>query len=41
VRPEGSEALVQAINDALVQLAEEGKLSELSNKYFGGDISHN
>lgn len=41
VRPEGSEELVKAINEALTELAKEGKLTELSNKYFGGDISHN
>ena len=32
-------ALREAIDKALGELAEEGTLSELSNKYFGTDIS--
>lgn len=36
---ENSAALLEAINKALGELAEEGKLSELSIKYFGTDIS--
>lgn len=35
----GEERFLQAINDALAQLAENGTLSELSVKYFGMDIS--
>lgn len=35
----GEEALLNAINDALAQLAENGTLTELSMKYFGLDIS--
>lgn len=36
---EDSVRLVEAINEALTQLAESGELTELSIKYFGGDIS--
>lgn len=32
-------SLMAAINQALAELAEEGVLTELSNKYFGGDLS--
>lgn len=32
-------SLLAAINEALAELAQEGKLTELSNKYFGIDIS--
>ena len=39
--PKGETALVEAVNKALAELAEEGKLSELSVKYFGTDISKN
>ncbi len=38
-KTEGSEELKAAIDKALEELASEGKLSELSNKYFGVDIS--
>ncbi|MCF0110633.1 MAG: transporter substrate-binding domain-containing protein [Erysipelotrichaceae bacterium] len=41
VRKEGSENLLAAINKALEELAAEGKLTEVSLKYFGVDISHN
>lgn len=36
---EESASLLAAINDALAELSESGKLSELSQKYFGTDIS--
>lgn len=36
---EENDALLNAINQALAELAESGKLSELSEKYFGTDIS--
>lgn len=36
---EETETLREAVDKALGELAEEGKLSELSNKYFGTDIS--
>ena len=39
--PKGEATLVAAINDALAQLSADGTLSELSEKYFGTDISHN
>lgn len=35
----GDTALVAAINDALAQLATEGKLAEISTKWFGADIT--
>ena len=35
----GDDDLQKAINDALAQLRSEGKLSEISNKYFGTDIT--
>lgn len=38
-KTEGSDELKAAIDNALNELAEEGKLTELSNKYFGVDIS--
>ena len=34
-----SKALVEAVNKALQEIIDEGKLSELSIKYFGGDIT--
>lgn len=37
--PKGNPKLEAAINKALEELQQEGKLSELSNKYFGTDIS--
>ena len=39
--PKGDDtaALVEAVNKALKELKEEGKLAELSIKYFGGDIT--
>ncbi len=40
-KTEGAETLQTAINDALSQLREEGTLSEISNKYFGMDITEN
>ena len=36
---EGSATLRDAINQALKELREEGKLAEISNKYFGMDIT--
>lgn len=39
--PKGETALVEAVDQALKELAEEGKLTELSLKYFGTDISQN
>ena len=36
---EGSESLQEAINKALGELREEGKLKEISEKYFGMDIT--
>jgi cystine transport system substrate-binding protein len=33
------EELTQAIDKALAELASEGKLTEISNKYFGEDVS--
>ena len=33
------ESLVKAVNQALAELREEGKLSEAAIKYFGSDIS--
>ncbi|MBQ5813919.1 MAG: transporter substrate-binding domain-containing protein [Clostridia bacterium] len=38
---ENSASLVEAVNKALNDLAESGKLKELSEKYFGTDISSN
>ncbi|WP_226680270.1 transporter substrate-binding domain-containing protein [Sutcliffiella horikoshii] len=35
----GNEALLEAINDALETLRENGKLKEISEKYFGEDIT--
>lgn len=34
-----NESLVEAINKAIKELADEGVLTELSNKYFGSDIT--
>lgn len=34
-----SKALVEAVNKALQEIIDEGKLTELSIKYFGGDIT--
>lgn len=36
-----TETLRAAVNEAIAELSEEGVLSELSNKYFGTDISRN
>ena len=36
-----SESLRKAINEAIADLREEGKLAEISNKYFGMDITTN
>ena len=36
-----TETLRAAVNRAIAELSEEGVLSELSNKYFGTDISQN
>lgn len=38
-RKNNSTELVNAINKALQELKEEGKLTEISNKYFGEDVS--
>lgn len=35
----GSEQLVKEVNKALEELAKDGTLTELSNKYFGSDVS--
>jgi cystine transport system substrate-binding protein len=35
----GKEALVAAIDDALAELREEGVLAEISEKYFGADVT--
>lgn len=37
----GEEALYQAVNEALLELKEEGALKELSLQYFGADITEN
>ena len=36
---EKTASLLEAVNKALAELEAEGKLTELSNKYFGTDIS--
>ncbi len=36
---EGSDSLREAVNQALAELREEGKLKEISEKYFGMDIT--
>ena len=36
---EETHTLLEALNQALTELSESGKLTELSNKYFGMDIS--
>jgi cystine transport system substrate-binding protein len=41
VKGEDNDTLRAAIDQAILELANEGKLSELSQKYFGTDISHN
>ena len=38
---EDNDSLREAINQAIKELKDEGKLSEISNKYFGADISNN
>ncbi len=35
----GRTTLLEAINDALTELAEDGTLTEISEKYFGSDVS--
>ncbi len=40
-KTEGAETLQAAINEALSELREEGTLSEISEKYFGMDITEN
>ena len=40
LKGENSTSFLEAVNNALAELADEGKLTELSMKYFGGDISH-
>ncbi len=37
----GNERLVEAINEALAAAKESGELSEISNKYFGIDVTNN
>ena len=37
--PKGSTELVEAVNDALAELREDGTLAEISTKYFGADVS--
>ena len=41
IMPKGSQSdsLREAINSAISELKEDGTLAELSNKYFGGDIT--
>ena len=39
-RGDDSASLREAINQAIAELSESGQLSELSEKYFGSDISH-
>ncbi|MCO1338560.1 polar amino acid ABC transporter substrate-binding protein [Kocuria polaris] len=39
VFPAGSESTVEKIDEALATLAEDGTLTELSEKYFGDDVS--
>lgn len=36
---QGSESLVQAVDEALATLAEDGTLTEISEKYFGADVT--
>ena len=38
-KEEATKSLVEAINKAIEELSNDGTLSELSNKYFGSDIS--
>ena len=38
-KDDSTKTLVEAVNKALAELEAEGKLTELSNKYFGTDIS--
>ena len=38
-KSDDTESLRQAINTAISELREEGKLTELSMKYFGVDIT--
>ncbi|GMA34525.1 hypothetical protein GCM10025876_07290 [Demequina litorisediminis] len=35
----GDQALADAISDALATLAEDGTLAEISNEFFGADVS--
>ncbi|SDH96528.1 amino acid ABC transporter substrate-binding protein, PAAT family [Arthrobacter subterraneus] len=37
--PQGSDDLVEAVNSALEELREDGTLAEISEKYFGEDVS--
>ena len=37
---EDNDSLREAINQAIKELREEGKLAEISNKYFGADITN-
>lgn len=36
---QGSESLVEAVDEALATLAEDGTLTEISEKYFGADVT--
>ncbi|TDS87448.1 amino acid ABC transporter substrate-binding protein [Nesterenkonia aurantiaca] len=36
---QGSESLVEAVDEALAALAEDGTLTEISEKYFGADVT--
>ena len=38
-KTDDSASLLEAINQAIAELREEGKLSEISMKYFGRDIT--
>lgn len=35
----GNETFVTAVNDAIAELSQEGKLKEISEKYFGADVT--
>jgi len=36
---QGSDSLVEAVNEAMATLAEDGTLAEISEKYFGADVT--
>ena len=39
LRKENTTSLIETINKAIEELSAEGKLTEISNKYFGTDIT--